>query len=96
MFGIELLPLAEEELDEAEVWYALRSSTLGEDFHIEVDKQLERIAHNPYLYGVVRRDIRRAPLRQFPHGIFFRVIKNMVVVVGVLHPSRRPSVLRDR
>lgn len=96
MFEIQLLPLAEQEIDEAEAWYALQSAALADDFHMEVDKQIERIAHNPLLYAVVRRNIRRAPIKRFPHGIFFRVSGNSVFIIGVIHPSRRPGLLRNR
>ncbi len=96
MFDIHLLPLAEREIDEAEAWYALKSADLADDFYRDVDEQIERIARNPLLYGVVRHDIRRSPLKPFPHGIFFRVSGNSVFVVGVIHPSRNPSLLRNR
>ncbi len=96
MFEIRLLPIAEQEMDEAEAWYRLESVKLGNDFHNQVDEQIARIASNPFLYAVIKRDIRRAPVRRFPHGIFFRVSGNVVFVVGVFHPSRQPSLLHDR
>jgi toxin ParE1/3/4 len=63
-----LHPLVWSDLDEASSWYEERRSGLREIFLERVEETLSRIEENPRLYPVVHRDIRRAPLTQFPDG----------------------------
>jgi plasmid stabilization system protein ParE len=44
----------------------------------------------------VYRDIRRALLKRFPFGIFFRLRSNRIRIVAVMHLSRDPKRWRQR
>jgi hypothetical protein len=46
---------------------------------------------NPYLYAVVKRQSRRARVRGFRHGIFYRVEDDQVVVTACTHFRRHPQ-----
>ena len=41
-------------------------------------------------------DVRRARLRTFPYGLFFRVVDDGVFVIACFHSSRDPRVWRRR
>jgi plasmid stabilization system protein ParE len=42
------------------------------------------------MYPVVHRDTRRALMRRFPFGIYFRVEQSQMMLVAVIHGSRHP------
>jgi toxin ParE1/3/4 len=91
-----LRPFVEHDLDKAASWYEDRQSGLRERFLENVGDTLVRIEHNPLLYQTVLLDIRRAPLRQFPYGVYYALIEDEVHVLAVAHDARHPSVWRRR
>ncbi len=93
---VVLTAAAEDDLDEAAQWYENRSVGLGANLVTKVRDTLFRIRDNPELYPVVHRDIRRAPVRRFPYGVFYRPKSDRVEVVGVFHDRRDPSVWKAR
>jgi hypothetical protein len=44
----------------------------------------------------VHRTVRRALLRRFPFGVFYRAEPSRIVVIGILHGSRDPKVWKGR
>ncbi|MBI1187686.1 MAG: type II toxin-antitoxin system RelE/ParE family toxin [Alphaproteobacteria bacterium] len=94
--GVDFLPLARLEVIEAFDWYARRSRRLADEFVAEVDHQAERIAANPFAFPVLHADLRRARLRRFPYGLFFRVIEDRCVVLACFHASRDPRQWQER
>jgi toxin ParE1/3/4 len=87
---------AEDELDDAAEWYNQRRPGLGEVLRRRVQEALDRIAEMPAMHEVVREDVRRAPVDQFPYSIIYRVERNRVVVIAVFHTSRDPAGWMDR
>jgi toxin ParE1/3/4 len=87
---------AEADLDQAAQWYEQRSDGLGVDLVAKVHDTLERIGENPKLYPEVHDRIRRAPVRRFPYGVFYRPTANRVEVIGIFHDRRDPEVWKGR
>jgi plasmid stabilization system protein ParE len=56
----------------------------------------EGLLDNPLQHRVVHRDTRRANLRRFPYGVFYRTIDADVVVLACFHASRDPRRWRRR
>jgi plasmid stabilization system protein ParE len=83
-------PAAAADFEEAHRWYEQQSSGLGEEFLAAVSEVFQALSENPKRYRVVHRDTRRALLRRFPYGIFYRVMEDDVVVVACFHGSRNP------
>jgi len=50
----------------------------------------------PELHPVVYRGVRRAITRRFPYSIYYRMERNEVVVLGVLHMRRDPKEWQSR
>lgn len=84
-------PQAERETQEAARWYDSQSAGLGEAFLDVVQQTLDAIVENPLRFPLVHRDIRRALLKRFPYGIFFRLRPDRIKVVAIVHLSRDPS-----
>lgn len=59
-------------------------------------RDLSRIEQNPLLYQAVHLDIRRAPLRQFPYGVYYTLIEDEIHILAVVQDARHPSVWRRR
>jgi len=57
---------------------------------------LQRIRINPQQFPVIFVDLRRAPLRRFPYGLFFRLRADAIYVIACFHSSRDPQVWRRR
>ncbi len=87
----------QDDLDKASRWYEERSEGLGDRFLQTVEMTLEGIVRNPLRHAPLHRDVRCARLRKFPYGIFFYILREEVVVVlAIMHHSRRPSRWQGR
>jgi len=84
-------PQAEREAQRAAQRYERESSGLGVAFLDIVGQTLEAITENPLRFPVVYRDVRRALLKRFPYGIFFRLLPTQIRVTAVMHLARHPS-----
>jgi plasmid stabilization system protein ParE len=95
-FEVRLRPEAEQDLSDAAVWYEERLSGLGHQFLDEVLAVITSIAETPLRYPVVHRNTRRALIRRFPFGAYYRVDNNIIVVIAVMHGSRDPRRWKTR
>ena len=83
---------AEEAIYDAGQWYEQQKKGLGEDFLIAVDDAFLSIKSNPLLYGFRKKNIRGYRMRRFPYKILFLVNKEEILVISVLHTSRKPNI----
>jgi toxin ParE1/3/4 len=81
---------------DAERWYEDRRPGLGNQFRAALDQTLSRVSALPLSFPAVDADKRRALVPRFPYGLYFAVIEDQVVVVGVVHAHRDPGVWRSR
>ena len=91
-----LRPEAEADIEDAATWYDRQRKGLGQEFLDDVLVALDTISENPNIYPVVYRQSRRAVVRRFPFGIFYRVDEGLVVVLAVMHGSRHPRRWKKR
>jgi plasmid stabilization system protein ParE len=96
MLDIRFTEAAEADLSEARDWYETESPDLSRRFLIEVRKQLDRIAENHQQFPLLRRGARRAHVRNFPYGIIFRVVDDIIYIVAIFHFSRNPRIWQKR
>ncbi len=96
MRSVLFTPAAQAEVIEAQDWYEREAQGLGGSFRAEVDRVVQRLAANPLQFPTMLADVRRARLRRFPYGLFFRVVEDGVFVIACLHASRDPRVWRRR
>jgi len=93
---VYLRPEAEADIEDAATWYDRQRKGLGQEFLDDVLVALDTISENPNIYPVVYRQSRRAVVRRFPFGIFYRVDEGLVVVLAVMHGSRHPRRWKKR
>ena len=82
--------------DVYDLWYENQRQGLGKDFLDAVSNSLKIIAERPFLYPIIYRNTHRALIHRFPFGIFYRVEKELIVVIGVMHGSRNPRRWKER
>jgi plasmid stabilization system protein ParE len=85
-------PLAKREIDEIVAYYEIQKEGLGLMFVNVLDLLLERIEQQPLQFPVRHKNIRIAVLNNFPYVVFFRVYKQQIVVLGVVHQKRNPKI----
>lgn len=90
------LPAARREVEEAVDWYERASPLLALRFQKEVDAQVDQIAGNARRFPIITADVRRALLRGFPYGLFFREVDGALYVIACFHSSRDPIVWQKR
>ena len=84
----EFHPLVRFDLLESFVWYESEQPELGGRFMRQAGASFDRLPHEARLYRPRFSDIRRVNLRPFPHGIFYFIQADTVIVLGVLHAAR--------
>lgn len=90
-FRLKFSSRALREIGEAQEWYELQSSGLGEEFIAAMELQIKRLEQAPLLYAEVIPGVHRALLPRFPCGLFYAVRGNLVHVLAVLHDARNPK-----
>lgn len=76
--------------------YEWQQPGLGRAFVVQVDTALSRVAENPLQYRVLYRKARRAIVRRFPYGVFYRVEASDIVVFCVSHLHRSEASWKSR
>ena len=87
---------AKLDLRRAVRWYEAQQPGLGREFLVQADAVLDRVSDNPVQYQVIYRNVRRAIMRKFPYGVFYRIDGADIVVFAVVHLHRDPSSWQDR
>ncbi len=97
-YKIKLLPIVRTDLRKAKKWYNKKKEGLGDEFKIEVDKEIEYIGTYPEHYQRKYKELRQSLVQRFPYAIFYQVEEEhkMIVIFGVLHTSRNPEMARNR
>ena len=90
---LEILPQAENEIEEARDWYSQQAQGLGESLLIEIEKALEVIIERPTLWPIHKRGLRQCMLHKFPYILHYRwdESKDVVTLYAVAHAKRRPG-----
>ena len=87
---------AETDIAEAFDYYESCRKNLGHDFLLAVEASLNKIQRNPLLYKEIHRQIRRVFINRFPYRIYFVMIENTLVVIGVIHARKNPLHWKKR
>ena len=87
----EFHPQALEEYREATLYYAERDPPLATRFVEAVEDAIRRILESPERWRVLDEDVRRCLTHVFPYGILYVIEPEFILVVAVMHCSRKPS-----
>ncbi len=91
-----LTPEAKADLLETRDWYDAQRPGWGELFERSVEACLARIQRTPRAFASVHGEVRCARLRRFPHGIFYWIEDEQIVVFAIWHGRRDPQGWQER
>lgn len=95
-YRVALSADARHDMRGAADYYDRQRDGLGERYLREVVDALDVIVERPLSFPIVHRDMRRATLRHFPHGVFFRIQRETIRVMAVVDMRRHPRTWRQR
>jgi len=84
-------PEAEKDVEKIYKWYESQQETLGDEFLLILQQQLELIREYPKAFQIIHKNIRRLILPRFPYLVFYIPIEDTIVVLAVLHAFRNPA-----
>ena len=87
---------AQDEFNDATVWYEGRQPGLGSQFAFEVENAVELAVNHPERFPVKHADIRAVHVKRFPYTVFFRPEADRIVVFAIFHARRDPVVWQKR
>lgn len=86
----------ESDLAEAVMWYNQVRLGLGNDLVLCFEEALNRILDHSEAFPAVLPGVRRALVRRFPYGVFYRVRPDRIEVEACFHLRANPTRLADR
>ena len=89
-------PHAERELKEIESHYDSILHELGNRFREDVEMTVSRILEFPHSCQPLSKVTRRCRLNRFPYGIVYRVKKDGIRLLAVMHQRREPNYWKTR
>jgi len=95
-YSLIISPEAEDDLKEAYSWYEDRRQGLGHDFLLQVDAGLNFVARHPNIHPIEYRGTRKHLIKRFPYKIIYLVENERIMVLAVIHGSRKPSLVKRR
>lgn len=91
MLEVHFHPEAQEEYQDALIWYALRSHQAAFRFEQEVERVQQLIRENPLQFALYDDIHRLALLRRYPYTLVYEVISEKIIIIAVAHTRRKPG-----
>ena len=73
-------------------WYEFKSRGLGKFYLEELEKCLDNIRPNPFLFEKKYKKFRQALTTKFPYLIIFEIEDDSIIIYHVIHASRNPGL----
>ncbi|MDP4198574.1 MAG: type II toxin-antitoxin system RelE/ParE family toxin [Bacteroidota bacterium] len=93
---VRRLSPAEEEYIASVAFYVAESPQAADGFADEVESAIDEIAQSPTRYPIYEENVRRKVLDVFPFSIYYVTENDEVMIVAIMHNSRRPKYWRER
>ncbi len=95
-YSLSIRKEAESDIAEAYQYYEACRENLGSDFMLCLDESIFRIQKNPRQYKTIVKNVHRALLRRFPYGIYYVLVDDQIVIIGVMHARKNPRHWEER
>lgn len=92
----EFHPEALDEYEDAARYYAGRQEGLELRFISCVESAIRRISDAPLQWRCFEEDVRRCLTHVFPYGILYTIESDYILIIAVMHCSRKPGYWRHR
>lgn len=87
---------ARDEYQDAALYYLAESPRIAAAFVNQVETAIGMIRENPMMWRVIKADVRRYLVRQFPFGIYYPVESDEIVIWAIMHLHRKPDYWQVR
>lgn len=91
MKKIKFLRSAREDIRREKAYYRKIAPDLAEKFQAAVEAAVEAASEQPLAMQVIEHEVRRWPLKVFPHGVLYRDEDEFLLVLAVFHPKQSPD-----
>lgn len=91
MLRLEIDSEALEELATACEWYEQYSTATGMRFQESIEEAFDMLRSFPHAWPPYEKGTRRLILRRFPFAIIYRVGREKLRILAVMHLHRRPG-----
>lgn len=96
-YSLRLTHEALIDIEEIVLWYENKQGKLGIAFSETAINYFEYLSRNAHSHPKIRGEYRELVMKRFPYVIVYRIVKeNEVVVLGILHTKRNPSIRKKR
>jgi toxin ParE1/3/4 len=89
-------PEAPTEYSEAVKYYAEQKVEVAQAFINAIEDAVYRIVESPNRYIAVEDEVRRCMARRFPYGILYTIYQEYILILAVMHCSRKPGYWKSR
>lgn len=93
---IRFLSVAENELEDAIVYYEGKEEALGIRFLTEINNCLDRIQQYPHAWFQFSKNTKRCRTKAFPYGVIYQIEEPEIVIVAVASLLKDPGYWKDR
>lgn len=88
---------AQMEIAEAVKYYEEQRPSAGVKFWIEFKQLAKRLKTFPELYSRFEKPgIRKAPMHNYPHAVYYRIVGDELRIPGVVHGAKNPETVKGR
>ena len=94
--NVRFLTLAQQEVDEAVLWFDDQVEGKGVEFLDELDRAVRLVTAYPLAAAEIEPEIRRRLFARFPYSLIYGIDKETIVVIAVAHFHREPRYWSDR
>ncbi len=77
-------------------WYQDQAEGLGDDFLTELETAYQTIIELPTTWPKFQKKFRRFLLSKFPYSVIYQFDQKTILVVAVMHNSRKPGYWSER
>lgn len=95
-YNLTFTLFAEKDIEEIIEWYGKQNIDLSRKFIISLDKTVQSVTKNPFLFQEVYKNYRCINCDKFPYKIIYRTIENNIIVTAITHHKRNPKIWKVR
>ena len=96
---LEIRQEADGEIESSFLYYEAQTLGLGFQFLAAIEESYRRILSNPKAWTVIEHGqppLRRYLAKRFPYGLIYMLKGSKIIIVAVMHLSRKPWYWRKR
>ena len=95
-YTIEISEFAVQDIAEIIEWYRDQKEGLEYEFVSSLEITLGQVESNPLAFQLRIKQSRVALLQRFPYKVVFKIYGSIIKIIGVIHHSRNPKLIRKR